>query len=164
MRLVTPTQEELRQALLHGAAVWRSPNRSCDDDAAPPPIVLQRALESIAAHPGTEAWFAPQLFCVEEAAAIVGSGRFKTMPGNPEGVEIGYGIGVRHQGKGYATMGVRLMLAEAFAQPNVAKIYATTRSDNLPSRRVLEKCGFVPDGKATDSKDGLMLRFHLVRV
>jgi len=163
MRLVTPTQEELRQALLNGAAVWHSPDRSCDDDAAPPPIVLQRALESIAAYPAAAAWFAPRLFWVEATGVIVGSGRFKTSPDDPRGVEIGYGVGSRHQGCGYATAGVRLMIAEAFTHPNVPEIFATTRSDNLPSRRVLEKCGFVPDGEGIDLKDGLILGFRLVR-
>ena len=51
MRLIIPTPEELRQALATGAGVWRAPGRDCDDDAAPPPIVLERALESVAAHP-----------------------------------------------------------------------------------------------------------------
>jgi ribosomal-protein-alanine N-acetyltransferase len=163
MRLVTATEEELRQALAKGAEVWRLPGRSCDDDAAPPTVVLRRALESIAVHPGTEAWFSPRLFWVEEVAAIVGSGQFKTTPDHPEGVEIGYGVGARHQGKGYATTGVRLMLAEAFAHPNVMEIFATARADNLASRRVLEKCGFVPDGEGIDPREGPVLRFHLFR-
>jgi len=163
MRLIIPTEEELRRALTNGADVWRSPTRSCDDDAAPPPIVLQRALESIAAHPAAAAWFAPRLFWVEEAGAIVGSARFKTTPDHPDGVEIGYGVGSSHQGRGYATAGVRLMSDEAFTHPEVTRILATVRPDNLPSRRVLEKNGFVPDGEGIHPQEGRVLRFLLLR-
>ena len=132
MRLIIPTPEELRQALATGAGVWRAPGRDCDDDAAPPPIVLERALESIAAHPAAAAWFVPRLFWAEETGAIVGSARFKTTPDDPRGVEVGYGIGTRHQGHGYATAGVCLMVAEAFARPTVKTIFAMVRPDNLP--------------------------------
>ena len=163
MKLIVPTLEELRSAQLTGAAVWRTPERGCDDDAAPPPIVLQRALENIAAHPAHGAWFIPRLFWVEEAGAIVGSGRFKTTPDDPAGVEVGYGIGPRHQGHSYATAGVCLMIAEAFALPTVRTIIAMVRPDNLPSIRVLKKCGFRLEATVPDPKDGQLHRFRLSR-
>lgn len=163
MKLIVPTLEELRSAQLTGAAVWRSPKHGCDDDAAPPPIVLQRALETAAAHPAHAAWFVPRLFWVEEAGAIVGSGRFKTAPDDPAGVEVGYGIGTRHQSHGYATAGVCLMVAEAFTRPTVTKIFAMVRPDNLPSIRVLKKCGFRLEATVPDPKEGELLRFRLAR-
>jgi ribosomal-protein-alanine N-acetyltransferase len=164
MRLIIPAPEELRQALATGAAVWRTPTRSCDDDAAPPPIVLQRALESIAAHPEAAAWLAPRLFWVPEIGAIVGSGRFKRLPDHPQGVEIGYGVGAAHLGRGYASAGVRLMIAEAFAHPSVQELVARAQPDNLASIRVLEKCGFVPEPEGRYPDDRHYLRFHLRRV
>ena len=163
MKLIIPTLEELREAQRTGPAAWRTSGRHCDDDAAPPPGVLQRSLENIAAHPAHAAWFLPRLFWAEEPAAIVGSGRFKTTPDHADGVEIGYGIGSRHQGHGYATAGVCLMIAEAFTRPAVTRIFAMVRPDNLPSIRVLKKCGFRPDGQVPDPKDGQLLRFRLSR-
>ena len=163
MKLLTPTPGELRQALITGAAVWRSPNRSCDDDAAPPPAVLQRALECIAANPDFAAWFSPRLFWVPEIEAIVGSGRFKRLPDHPRGVEIGYGVGTQHDGKGYATAGVRLMIAEAFAHPKIRELVATAKPDNLASIRVLQKCGFIADPEERYPIDRHYLRFHLLR-
>lgn len=163
MRLILTTEGELQEALVKGAAVWRTPNKTCDDDAAPPSAVLQRSLEHITAEPALAAWFLPRLFWAEDVAAVVGSGSFKTAPSYPEGVEIGYGVGVRHQGNGYATMGVRLMLAEAFTLPHVTEIYAEAKADNLASIRVLQKCGLTPDGEKLDSNDGRILRFHLFR-
>ena len=163
MRLLIPSAEELRQALVIGAAVWRSPDRACEDDAAPPPIVLQRALENIAAHPDFSAWFSPRLFWVPDIGSIVGSGRFKRLPDHPQGVEIGYGVGGRFQGRGYATAGVQLMIAEAFARPEINELVATAKPDNLASIRVLEKCGFVPSPERPGIEDRMYQRFHLRR-
>jgi RimJ/RimL family protein N-acetyltransferase len=54
--------------------------------------------------------------------------------------EVSYWLGKAHWGKGYATQALVAFLAEANrARP----IYARVAKDNLPSRRVLEKCGFV---------------------
>jgi RimJ/RimL family protein N-acetyltransferase len=163
MKLIVPTLAELQEAQRTGADVWRRSGRQCDDDAAPPATVVQRSLEAAAAHPAHAAWFVPRLFWAEDALAIVGSGRFKTTTDHPDGVEIGYGIGTRHQGHGYATAGVCLMIAEAFTRPTVKTVIAMVRPDNLPSIRVLKKCGFRPDGQVPDPKDGQLLRFRLSR-
>ncbi len=96
-----------------------------------------------------------------EIGAIVGSGRFKRLPDHPQGVEIGYGIGARHEGQGYATAGVRLMIAEAFAHPKIRELVATAKSDNPASIRVLQKCGFTPEPDGLYPDDRHYLRFHL---
>ena len=61
--------------------------------------------------------------------------------------EIGYGILEEYQGQGYATEAVEAALRWAFQNPNVTAIEAETDADNAASKRVLEKCGFVPNGK-----------------
>ena len=60
--------------------------------------------------------------------------------------EIGYGILEQYQGRGYATEAVKAALAWAFRHPQVTAVEAETEADNAASQRVLEKCGFVPNG------------------
>ena len=61
-------------------------------------------------------------------------------------VEIGYGISPNHWGQGYATEAVHAMTAWALQQNKVTCVTAETEDDNIASRRVLEKCGYVPTG------------------
>lgn len=60
--------------------------------------------------------------------------------------EIGYGINDEYQGYGYATEAVKAVSEWAFKQPNVTALEAETNEDNISSKRVLDKCGFVPNG------------------
>ena len=62
-------------------------------------------------------------------------------------VEIGYGILEAYQGRGYASEAVRGAAAWALRCPKVTAVEAETDADNGASKRVLEKCGFVPNGK-----------------
>ena len=61
--------------------------------------------------------------------------------------EIGYGILEKHQCQGYATEAVKVVLAWAFQDPNVTAVEAETDAENTASKRVLEKCGFIANGK-----------------
>ena len=56
--------------------------------------------------------------------------------------ELGYWIGVRHWGKGYATEAARAVIDRAFAELGHDTLSASVRVSNPASRRVLEKCGF----------------------
>ena len=61
--------------------------------------------------------------------------------------EIGYGICEEYQCQGYATEAVKAVTKWAFQNPNVIAVEAETDSENIASQRVLEKCGFVFNGK-----------------
>ena len=61
-------------------------------------------------------------------------------------VEIGYGVLEAHQGQGYATEAVEAAASWALQDPRVTAVEAEAEESNLASRRVLEKCGFVPSG------------------
>ena len=61
--------------------------------------------------------------------------------------EIGYGINDKYQNNGYATEAVKAVLEWAFTDPKVTVIEAETDAGNIASKRVLEKCGFVLNGK-----------------
>ena len=60
--------------------------------------------------------------------------------------EIGYGILEAYQGQGYATEAVRAACRWAFDHAEVKSLEAETDVGNTASQRVLEKCGFCPDG------------------
>ena len=60
----------------------------------------------------------------------------------PEGIEIGYAICEKHQGKGYATEIVRAYAAWGKRELGLEKIYGVTYTDNTASKKVLEKTGF----------------------
>ena len=60
----------------------------------------------------------------------------------PLGWEIGYHIAIEYNGKGYATEAVKLFLDYLKEHTDLTEIYGIALSDNLASRRVLEKNGF----------------------
>ena len=68
-------------------------------------------------------------------------------PAKDRTVEIGYGILPSYEGNGYMTEAVQGMTRWAFAQQDVDFVEAETDPDNRASQRILEKCGFVPNGK-----------------
>lgn len=58
-------------------------------------------------------------------------------------LEIGYGIGSKHWGKGYMTEVVKAMLSYYFEQTAFRTVYASFFPENTASKRVMEKCGMV---------------------
>lgn len=71
---------------------------------------------------------------------------------------IGYWLGTRHWGKGYATEAVQGLIDTLFSLVDVPAIEADTRVINPASRRVLEKCGFRAEGsflKSLPARGGL---------
>lgn len=56
-------------------------------------------------------------------------------------LEIGYGIGSTHWGKGYVTEAVKAMIAYYFEQAGFQTVYASFFPENTASKRVMEKCG-----------------------
>lgn len=68
----------------------------------------------------------------DEVAGTIGSW------GDPGEREVTYWIGRSHWGKGIATDALKALLVVDRSRP----IHARVASDNLGSRRVLEKCGF----------------------
>ncbi len=56
--------------------------------------------------------------------------------------EIGYWLGAKHWGKGYATEAARAVIDHAFTEFECEALQSAARVTNPASRRVLEKCGF----------------------
>ena len=101
-------------------------------------------LNGCLAHPDQWEWHA--IWMIERKDGThVGELCFKGLSAN--GVaEIGYGISEEYRNNGYATEAVKAALEWAFAHPEVAAVEAETDSGNTASKRVLEKCGFAPNG------------------
>ena len=62
---------------------------------------------------------------------------------------LGYYIDQAHTGRGYATEAVRLTLEFAFEQAGLHRVQAAVLPRNEASRRVLEKAGFLREGRST---------------
>ncbi len=61
--------------------------------------------------------------------------------------EIGFWLGPAGRGRGAATTAVRLFTAWAFKALDVHRLQATTFEDNRASQAVLERAGFVQEGR-----------------
>jgi RimJ/RimL family protein N-acetyltransferase len=73
---------------------------------------------------------------IVDAGQVVGHVLSYEDGGKPE---VSYWIGKAYWGRGYATQALTAFLSQV---NRVRPIYARVAKDNLPSRRVLEKCGF----------------------
>ena len=60
-----------------------------------------------------------------------------------DGWEIGYHVAKPFAGNGYATEAVNAFLPRIMRRLGVTKIYGICHAENIASRKVLEKCGFV---------------------
>jgi len=70
---------------------------------------------------------------------LIGACGLMSAKGSPE---IGYWLGAKFWGKGYATEAVRGLIDHAFTDLDCEALQSAARVTNPASRRVLEKCGF----------------------
>ena len=93
---------------------------------------------------GTAQWL------IEAAAGPVGWVSL-TVESREHGIgSVGYTIGERFRGRGYASAGLRALLPSAFepVAADLARLEAVAAVANAASRRVLERCGFQCEGIA----------------
>lgn len=87
-------------------------------------------------------WF---LELKERPGTVAGDLSFKGL-GADGTVELGYGLREGYCGKGYMTEAVRAVSAWALRQQGVRRVEAETEADNLASRAVLARSGYLPTG------------------
>lgn len=91
----------------------------------------------------------PQLnrlrFGIWDGSVLVGSINITPDKENTNCAEIGYWLGAKFVGKGYATRATKALVAYAFADMGIELIYGIVDSRNNPSIRVLERIGFQKD-------------------
>ena len=108
------------------------------------------------AHPKQWNWYAIWMIELKNGPHI-GELCFKGLDEN--GVaEIGYGISGGYQNQGFAGEAVQAVVAWALKEPEVTAIEAETDANNIASQRVLEKCGFEPNGKTGEEGPRYVLR------
>lgn len=82
-----------------------------------------------------------------EAGSFVGWWSASSFAGRPQISGIGYRLRAAGWGRGLATEGARAMIRQAFACPDIDRVFATTLAANAGSRRVLEKLGMTQTAK-----------------
>lgn len=124
------------------------------------PDVSAAFLESLQNECGTDPWRWGFLVYSPTAACYLGTAGFKGPPTETEQVEIAYAIAPEHQGQGFATIAVQLLLEFARADGRVEQVIAHTLPELGPSHRVLQKTGFTECGLLEDEDDGIVLRWE----
>jgi ribosomal-protein-alanine N-acetyltransferase len=84
---------------------------------------------------------------ITHEAEIVGVICFFEGFAHEDGFEIGYEL-FRHadRGKGFGTEALRLFSAYLFEFKPIARLHVRLHEDNIASRRIAEKCGYVLEG------------------
>lgn len=85
-----------------------------------------------------------------ETGECIGQIAFFLMDSKNHFAEIEYCIGRAFQRRGYAVEATRAVTAYGFEAIHLHKVQISHPSGNLPSRRVIEKCGFVYEGCLRD--------------
>ncbi|HMH49669.1 MAG TPA: GNAT family N-acetyltransferase [Candidatus Acidoferrum sp.] len=106
-----------------------------------------------------------ETFAVLDARRLVGLAMFGRDPSVPEHAELGYWIGPRERGLGYATAAAEHLLTQAFSRASLKLVFAHCADANQASSRVLTKLGFRLVGVASEPTPGdeTMKRYELTR-
>jgi RimJ/RimL family protein N-acetyltransferase len=86
------------------------------------------------------------LFDGHTGAFLSSVGLHPRVPLNPSGLEVGYFTPSAHAGRGWATLGTRIITAYAFEHLGCDRLQVMHDEANGASRRVIEKCGFRFEG------------------
>ncbi len=79
---------------------------------------------------------------LKETGELIGDTGISEVDGHPEETEIGYCVGEKYRGKGYASELLEAISGFVFSRFGVRKIYGRVVHGNGASARVLEKSGY----------------------
>ena len=65
--------------------------------------------------------------------------------------EMGWALAAEYRGQGYATEAARALMAYGFSALGLHRIHADTNSDNLASRRIMERLGMRQEAQLRDA-------------
>jgi RimJ/RimL family protein N-acetyltransferase len=99
-------------------------------------------------------------FCIEIDGNVAGGVVIK--PGEDvhrRTAEVGYWLGQKFWGRGVATEAITAFVEHCFSSFNLVRIFGQVNANNPASARVLEKAGFVLEGRMRKHviKDGVIL-------
>ncbi|HZM17678.1 MAG TPA: GNAT family protein [Candidatus Krumholzibacteria bacterium] len=126
-------------------------------DSFPYPYTRRDALRWVAAALAQEE---ETNFAIANAAELIGGiGFVPQMDVHRKSAEIGYWLGEPFWGRGIVTRAVSALVAHAFENSDLVRLYAYVFAGNPASERVLEKNGFVCEGVLRQSvlKNGTLL-------
>jgi RimJ/RimL family protein N-acetyltransferase len=88
---------------------------------------------------------------------MIGTATFHGPPGvddtsAPGAAEAGYEVFPAYRSRGFATEAARALIDWAHREHAVSHFISSVAPENLPSRRVNEKLGFVPTGRIVDGE------------
>ncbi|MBO4416194.1 MAG: GNAT family N-acetyltransferase [Lachnospiraceae bacterium] len=90
---------------------------------------------------------------LKETGELIGDTGINEVDGAPQEVEIGFVIGQKYRGKGYATELVQAMTRFTFSAFHVSTLYGRVMKGNNASVRVLEKNGYSFVTEETGAED-----------
>jgi ribosomal-protein-alanine N-acetyltransferase len=112
-------------------------------DAFPHPYTLSDAVQFISMCLGQ---VPVQVFAIEFNGEYVGNiGLHKQNDVYSKSAELGYFIGEPYWNMGITTRAVKLACDYGFRELDIVRIFSGVFEYNLPSQRVLEKCGFIKE-------------------
>jgi RimJ/RimL family protein N-acetyltransferase len=128
-----------RPTLADVTAITRLANdrRIAENNRLPHPYSADHAIEFVrrTADDNRETVFLIENDCTPIGMAGIDRGR-------AERPELGYWLGVKHWGQGFATEAARAVIDFAFEELDVEQLTSGARVANPASRNILEKCGF----------------------
>lgn len=77
---------------------------------------------------------------------MIGTCGFVSLAHEHGRAELGYALNRNYWGQGYAAEAAAELVRHGFSMLKLNRIEAHVSPDHFPSQRVLEKCGFVPEG------------------
>ncbi|KLU64084.1 putative ribosomal N-acetyltransferase YdaF [Desulfosporosinus acididurans] len=87
---------------------------------------------------------------LKETDECIGQIAYFLVDNNNHLAEIEYRIGRNFQRKGLATEATKAVIQFGFSKMNLHKVQICHKSTNIPSRKVIEKCGFIYEGTLRD--------------
>ncbi len=113
--------------------------------------ILRRLTATLHAAGRHESWL------IVDEDEVVGLCGCKRPPDATGAAEIGYGVAATRRHQGYATSAVQLIINELLRTSGVTRLLAETAVGNVPSQRVLERNGFLVEGRRHDAEDGELI-------
>jgi ribosomal-protein-alanine N-acetyltransferase len=101
-------------------------------------------------------------FVIEDSSGeIVGRANLKSINSPKSAAEVGYRIDQRACGQGLATLALRQLIQEAQMRWELTQLVAYVYKENVGSKKVLGRCGFLLEHPSLNDKTGDECRFVL---
>jgi RimJ/RimL family protein N-acetyltransferase len=104
--------------------------------------VANFCLPKLLEFPDRYQWYSPWEVIRKDTNMAIGWIGFAGYPAENGDAEMGYLLDKKEQGKGYASEAFQAAIEWAFTNPEVKNIIVHTFDDNLPSKKLLARCGF----------------------